>query len=100
MTAPQATTRNVFGSVEYSSRKEAAVEFLGLCAAGQPREAFETFTGPTFVHHNPYFESDAESLVVGIEKNTAENPEKKLEVLRVLEDSDMVARSRPRPASA
>ncbi|MGH8928640.1 MAG: nuclear transport factor 2 family protein [Acidimicrobiia bacterium] len=93
MSAPWVTTDDPTssGHAVHGSHKQAALEFLRLSAAGRPREAFDAYVGPNFRHHNPHFPSDAESLIVGMEKNAAENPGKVLEVLRAIEDGDVVA---------
>jgi predicted SnoaL-like aldol condensation-catalyzing enzyme len=73
-----------------SSRKEKAVSFLQMAAAGDVREAFERFTGSEFLHHNPYFRGDAESIMQAMEENARKNPEKMFEVKHVLEDGDFI----------
>jgi predicted SnoaL-like aldol condensation-catalyzing enzyme len=73
------------------SHKAAAIEFLKLCASGKVREAYSRHVGPGFRHHNPWFRGDAESLMIAMEKNAVENPDKMLEVQRALEDGDQVA---------
>jgi predicted SnoaL-like aldol condensation-catalyzing enzyme len=83
------------------SRKETAIAFLRLAASGKAREAFRAHVGAGFRHHNPWFRGDAESLMVAMDENAAQNPEKKLEVLRAIEEGDLVAvhsRVRQRPA--
>jgi predicted SnoaL-like aldol condensation-catalyzing enzyme len=65
------------------TRKDAAVSFLHLAASGRVREAYTKHVGTGFRHHNPYFE--------GMEENARQNPEKRLDVLRALEDGDLVA---------
>jgi predicted SnoaL-like aldol condensation-catalyzing enzyme len=82
------------------SRKAAAIEFLTLAASGNVRDAFGRHVGPGFRHHNPYFRGDAASLMRAMEENAAANPEKRFEVLRVVEEGDLVAvhsRVRQRP---
>ena len=82
------------------SRKAAAIEFLTLAASGNVRDAYERHVGPGFRHHNPYFRGDAASLMEAMAQNAAANPEKRLDVLRALEDGDLVAvhsRVRQRP---
>ncbi|RZI45060.1 nuclear transport factor 2 family protein [Herbaspirillum sp. HC18] len=76
---------------ENPGRKDAAVSFLHLASAGKAREAFDKYAGPGFIHHNPYFKGDADSLVKGMEENAARFPGKKLEVQRALEDGGLVA---------
>lgn len=81
-------------------RKEIAISFLRLAASGKAREAFLAHVGPGFRHHNPWFRGDAESLMVAMDENAAQNPEKKLEVLRAIEEGDLIAvhsRVRQRP---
>jgi predicted SnoaL-like aldol condensation-catalyzing enzyme len=73
------------------SKKETAVAFLQLAASGRAREAFATHAGDRFVHHNPYFEGTAEALLTAMDENARQNPEKRLDVLRSLEDGDLVA---------
>ncbi|MCI0534772.1 MAG: ester cyclase [Verrucomicrobiales bacterium] len=73
------------------SHKEAAISFMQLVASGKVREAYQKFVGPNFQHHNPFFRGDADSLRNAMEKNAAKNPNKVLEVQRVLEEGDFVA---------
>ena len=74
-----------------STRKEAAMDFLRLVAAGKVREAYDKYFGPEFRHHNPFFRSDAESLRAAMEENAAQNPDKVLDIQRTLQDGDLVA---------
>jgi predicted SnoaL-like aldol condensation-catalyzing enzyme len=73
------------------TRKDAAVSFLGLAASGRVREAYDKYVGAGFRHHNPFFAGDAQSLMTGMEENARQNPDKRLSVLRALEDGDLVA---------
>lgn len=73
------------------SLKESAVSFLRLAASGRAQEAFERFVAPGFVHHNPYFPADADSLMHAMWDNALKNPGKTLEVQRALEDGPLVA---------
>jgi predicted SnoaL-like aldol condensation-catalyzing enzyme len=70
--------------------KDAAVSFLELASSGKVREAYSTFVGHGFKHHNPYFEGSAEALEKGMQENADQNPEKSLEVKRAIEDGDLV----------
>jgi predicted SnoaL-like aldol condensation-catalyzing enzyme len=72
------------------SLKEKAVSFLQLVASGKVREAYINHISPDFCHHNPYFRGDAESLMIAMEENTVENPNKVLEVKRVIGENDIV----------
>ncbi len=73
------------------TRKECALSFLKLVAAGDVRKAYERHTATDFRHHNPYFKCDAKSLMHGMEENAAQFPDKILEVQRALEDGELVA---------
>ncbi|MGA9225072.1 MAG: nuclear transport factor 2 family protein [Mesobacillus sp.] len=74
-----------------NSLKEKAVSFLQLVASGEVREAYHRYISPDFRHHNPFFQGDADSLMLAMEENGAENPNKILEVKRVIEEGDIVA---------
>ena len=74
-----------------SSRKDIAVSFLEMASSGKVREAYERYIHPNFVHHNPYFKGDRESLLAGMEQSAAELPNKVFEAVRVLEDGAFVA---------
>jgi predicted SnoaL-like aldol condensation-catalyzing enzyme len=79
--------------------KDRAIEFLQLASAGDARRAFELHAGPAFCHHNPWFAADAESLMQGMIDNAAKLPAKQLEVLRAVQEADLVVvHSRMRPA--
>lgn len=72
-------------------RKQAAIDFLHDVASGRVREAYDRWVAKDFKHHNPYFRGDAESLRNGMEQNAREHPKKRLDVLKALEDGDLVA---------
>lgn len=44
-----------------------------------------------FRHHNPYFDAGALALKVAMAENAIQNPDKRLDVQRALEDGDFVA---------
>ena len=73
------------------SYADAAVDFLRLAASGNVREAFRKYAGQSFCHHNPFFKGDAESLMGAMRTNAAKNPDKVLEVQRVIEEGSLVA---------
>jgi predicted SnoaL-like aldol condensation-catalyzing enzyme len=73
------------------SHKEIALAFLRAAASGDVREAYRKHVTPGFRHHNPFFRGDAESLMRGMEENAAKNPNKVLEVQRVIEEGELVA---------
>jgi predicted SnoaL-like aldol condensation-catalyzing enzyme len=73
------------------SKQDAAVSFLRKAASGRVREAYAEHVAPDFRHHNPYFAGDAQALMAGMEANARQNPDKRFDVLRALEDGDLVA---------
>jgi len=73
-----------------SSQKETAIALLKAAAAGKVDEAFERYVGPGFIHHNPFFRGDADSLKQAMRQNAVENPGKILEIKQVLQDGDRV----------
>jgi hypothetical protein len=52
-------------------------------------EAFNTYVGPRFRHHNPHFRGDAQSLAKGMAENAEQFP------MKVFEVRHGVAPSRP-----
>ena len=71
--------------------KEKAVSFLQLVASGKVREAYQRYISPDFCHHNPYFRGDAESLMLAMEENAAQNPNKIFEVKQAIQEGNTVA---------
>ena len=83
------------------NNKEAAVAFLQLASSGNVAAAYERFVGAGFRHHNPYFEGTAQALMAGMQMNALQNPDKILEVKRVVVEGDWVvvhSHVRQRPA--
>ena len=73
------------------TKKEIAIDFLKLVSSGKVREAYEKYVHPDFKHHNAYFKGDRESLLVAMEESAASDPNKSFEVVRSLEEGDLVA---------
>ena len=73
------------------SNKNAAISFLNMAARGKVQEAYSKFVGEGFRHHNPFFEGSAESLQAGMQANALQNPDKVLDVKRVIAEEDFVA---------
>ena len=73
------------------TKKDIAITFLKMASSGKVREAYEKYVHPNFTHHNAYYKGDRETLLVGMEENAKQFPDKKYETLRVLEDGDLVA---------
>lgn len=65
--------------------------FLRLVASGKAREAFQSHVASGFLHHNPFFRGDADSLMIAMEENAGQESEQVLEIQRALEDGDLVA---------
>jgi predicted SnoaL-like aldol condensation-catalyzing enzyme len=72
------------------SHKDAAIAFLTLASSGNAREAFEKYIGSDFRHHNPYFAGSTESLMLAMEENAHQNPDKVLEIKRVIAEGEFV----------
>lgn len=70
--------------------KDIAASFLKLAAMGKVEEAYSKYVGEGFRHHNPFFEGTAEALRAGMEENARQNPNKVLEVKRVIAEDDFV----------
>ena len=74
-----------------TTRKESAITFLEMVSRGEGRPAYDRFIAPGFRHHNPFFKSDALSLLHGMEEAHASHPHTKIEVQRAIEEGDLVA---------
>lgn len=70
--------------------KSTVVSFLTLASSGKIDEAFEEYVSAGFRHHNPFFEGTAETLQAGMKTNAQQNPNKVLEVKRVIAENDFV----------
>ena len=70
--------------------KDIAVAFLEMASSGEVREAYSQFVGSGFKHHNPFFEGTAEALSAAMEDNARQNPDKVIEVKRVIAEGDLV----------
>lgn len=73
------------------TRKENAIHFLYLTSSGRAREAFNSYVGTAFKHHNVYFKGDKETLIVAMEEAARQYPEKVFEVQRAIHEGDLVA---------
>jgi predicted SnoaL-like aldol condensation-catalyzing enzyme len=72
------------------SRKESAIEFLTLASSGRLDDAYARFIAPEFVHHNPYFKGDRESLKSAMAEAHRTSPNKSFDVKHAFEDGDFV----------
>ena len=73
-----------------NKNKSSAVSFLELASRGDVSEAYAKYIGKGFKHHNPHFEGSAESLQAGMEENASKNPDKVLDVKRVIAEGEFV----------
>jgi predicted SnoaL-like aldol condensation-catalyzing enzyme len=73
------------------NKKEIAISFLKSASSGQVREAYDKYIHPDFKHHLLYFKGDRESLLVAMEENARQFPDKTYETIHALEDGDLVA---------
>jgi predicted SnoaL-like aldol condensation-catalyzing enzyme len=72
------------------NNKDTAVTFLNMIMDGRIREAFSKFVSERFEHHNPYFDGSARALMVGMEENTRQSPEKILKIKHVITEDEFV----------
>ncbi len=73
------------------NRKQVAQTFLTWAASGRIKDAYDTFVGTGFKHHNPYVAGDAASLQQAMQQAANNSPYKELRIQRMLEDGDLVA---------
>ncbi len=73
------------------TKKQIALDFIHLCAAGTAHVAFPRYAAPHFKHHNAWFPGDATTLMEAMDESARQNPDKVFDVQRVLEDGDLVA---------
>jgi predicted SnoaL-like aldol condensation-catalyzing enzyme len=78
-------------SEEAEANRQIAVDFLTEAGAGRAQEAMRRYAAPDFVHHNPYFASDADTLARAMDENARENPDKQVDILRTIADGPLVA---------
>lgn len=69
----------------------AAVQFLRMCAMGQVREAYARHVAADFIHHNPWFPGDRQSLLEAMEDSARQSPNKAFEPVQVIEGDGRVA---------
>ena len=72
------------------TRKKIATEFLSLAAIGKIDEAYDRYVHKDFIHHNPWFPGDRESLKNAMKESHNQMPNKMFKPIRVLEDGDLV----------
>jgi predicted SnoaL-like aldol condensation-catalyzing enzyme len=90
MTSATTASRAKETAEQLDANRSIAIEFLAAAAKGHAREALDRYAAPGFVHHNPYFPSDALSLATAMDDNARDNPDKSLEVLRTIAEGELV----------
>jgi predicted SnoaL-like aldol condensation-catalyzing enzyme len=77
--------------IDNNTRKQAAVEFLQLVAAGRIDEAYQKHVDLQGKHHNPFYPAGFPALKQAMLENHVQFPSKQLTVKNVLGDGDLVA---------
>lgn len=74
------------------SNREIAQNFLLETSSGNVAHAYENYVNKEkFVHHNPYFESDADSLQKGMEESYVKMPHKRFEIKQIVEEKNLIS---------
>jgi predicted SnoaL-like aldol condensation-catalyzing enzyme len=61
-----------------------------MAGSGDVKAAFDQFVAPDFVHHNPYFKGDRQSLMEAMEASHKMSPNKSIDVKQIFEDRNTV----------
>jgi predicted SnoaL-like aldol condensation-catalyzing enzyme len=77
--------------LDTKASKQAAVDFLQLVVAGRIDEAYRKYVDMLGKHHNPFFAAGFPALQKAMEDDQARSPGKRLTVINVLGDRDLVA---------
>lgn len=72
------------------TQKETAKNFLLMAGMGKVDKAYESFTHPQMIHHNPYFKGDRQSLMDAMKEDHQNNPNKHIDIKHIYEDGDKV----------
>jgi predicted SnoaL-like aldol condensation-catalyzing enzyme len=91
MDATTATAPRESSTRDTEANRAIAIDFMTQAAAGRARDAVRRYGASDFVHHNPWFASDADSLASAMDDNHRENPEKRFEILRTIVEGPFVA---------
>jgi predicted SnoaL-like aldol condensation-catalyzing enzyme len=73
------------------NNKEIAIKFLKLVVAGETDKAYNEFVDLKGKHHNTYFPAGFSVLKEGMKENHVQFPNKKLHIINILSDGDLVA---------
>ena len=80
----------LFASIEDMSHKTIAQNFLHMIMTWEVRKAFDTYIAQDFIHHNQYTKPGREELLLGMEGNQDNFPDKTFATEMMLEEDDKV----------
>ncbi len=80
----------LFASIEYMSHKDIAQNFLRMIIAGNIRKAFDIYIAQDFTHHNQYTKPGREELILGMEGNQDNFPDKTFDIELIIAEDDKV----------
>lgn len=72
------------------SHKDIAQNFLRMIIAGDIRKAFDMYVAQDFIHHNQYTKPGREELILGMEGNHDNFPDKTFDIELILAEDDKV----------
>lgn len=72
-------------------RKQAALQFLELVAAGKIDDAYRLYAAPEGKHHNPFYAAGFPALREGMKESHVQFPKMRLTVQHVIGAGDLVA---------
>ncbi|MBX2842016.1 MAG: nuclear transport factor 2 family protein [Flammeovirgaceae bacterium] len=68
-----------------------AIAFYKMAYEGNPRAAVEKYVGDEYIQHNPDVEDGKEGFISYFERMQEEYPDKSIEFVRSIAESDLVA---------
>ncbi|WP_342304326.1 nuclear transport factor 2 family protein [Methanolobus sp. ZRKC5] len=71
--------------------KNNAIAFYKMAYEGNPRKATELYVGKEYIQHNPLVDDGTEEFIKYFERMQAEYPEKSIEFVRAIAESNLVA---------
>ena len=91
MTSSATETLDRAAADQTEANRAIAIDFLRQASAGHARDAMRKYAAPRFVHHNPYFGNDGETLAAAMDENARSNPDKVMEIKRTIAEGPLVA---------
>jgi len=70
--------------------KAKSQHFLELASSGKVNEAYDMYVSEEFIHHNPYFKGDRESLKQAMIDAHKQSPNLSFEVKQCIQEGDRV----------